>query len=693
MRGKQALGILFFALALFLFPSSSFAEKLLVVDPGHGGKYSGTCGATGQSTGICEETVNLLVGLKVKEILKNSGIRVVMTRETDREFSTVNASVDLVERMKVANSAAAGNNDNSLFVSIHHNASPTSPYTKGLETYYYDGVNHYQPDYPPDPMQMNYLSESKRWAETAHARLLSGLGSTNKGIGNDQSFYVIRHAQMPAILLELGYMTNRDEEARIKTAEFQWAAAQAIADAAINFFQVFEVHDDNGKIIKMFKTQQEAITFASQQAENMRVFDKNQQAYTYSNVRYEVYHRTNGLMKSFASEANAVSYASGWRNTRVVSLENNQTLWSNYLSKKYDVYVNNQVQASFIDYDGALAYSIARGNSKVVNNLTNDVLWTNIGGVAVTRDVALEKIAGANRFETAIQVSQTLYPDGFAEDKLEKTVILATGYQFADALSAGPLSNLYDQAPILLSRADQLDESVKQEIIRLGATKVVMIGGEAALSKNVESTLASMNVMVERIAGANRYETNRKIIEMLGDVNGLFVVYGGNFPDALAVSPIAANQNWGILLAQTNQVTPVASLDLTNKEIVMAGGTAALQDTVKQQLASSYPASKITRLAGADRYATNAVINLYFENSTASDSLLLTTGKDFPDALASAPLAIGTGTPLVLVGDGWSRTMETYLLEYGRDNVVQTLAIIGGSVNSTNVQSMANRVK
>lgn len=67
----------------------------------------------------------------------------------------ISSSADLIERMKLANSAVTKNNDNSVFISIHHNASPSSPYIKGLETYYYDGVNFYQPDYPPDPMQIS----------------------------------------------------------------------------------------------------------------------------------------------------------------------------------------------------------------------------------------------------------------------------------------------------------------------------------------------------------------------------------------------------------------------------------------------------------------------------------------------------------------------------------------------------------
>ena len=53
----------------------------------------------------------------------------------------------------------------------------------------------------------------------------------------------------------------------------------------------------------------------------------------------------------------------------------------------------------------------------------------------------------------------------------------------------------------------------------------------------------------------------------MGDVNGLFVVYGANFPDALTVAPIAANKNWGILLAQTDKVNPSQSLNLKIKRL------------------------------------------------------------------------------------------------------------------------------
>jgi N-acetylmuramoyl-L-alanine amidase len=693
MSVKRLKVFFFFLVLLFIFPASSFAEKFIVIDPGHGGKYSGTCGYSGNSTGFCEESANLLVGLKVREALKNTDIKVIMTRDTDRAFSNTNASVDMIERMKVANSAVSNNNDNSLFISIHHNASPSNSYVKGLETYYYDGVNYYDSSYPPDPMQLNYLSESKRLAETVHPKLISNLGSVNRGVRNDMSFFVIRSAQMPAILIELGYMTNRDEEALIKTANFQQKAAQAISAAAIEFFKVFEVHDENGKIIKMFKTQQEAVNYSNQLSYKTMIFDKDKQSYLYTKNNFEVYHRSNGLLEAFPTKEAAIKYSQGWQHTRVVSIENGRTIWSNYLEEKYDVYVNDQSSASFYDYDSSLAYSEGKANVKIVNNKTNDIVWTNIPNLEVTRDLSVSTLSGQNRFETSIKISKDLYPNGFPVDKEEKVVILSTGFEFADALSAGPLSSYYDKAPILLSHATVLDEVVKQEIIRLGATKVVIIGGEAAISNDIEGTLTKMNLVVERISGKDRYETNQNILQKIGDMNGLFVVYGRNFPDALAVAPIAANKNWGILLVQENTVNPLQSVNLQNKEVVIVGGTDAISDNVKQKMESYHPSSRMIRLAGADRYATNAVINLYFKDSLPSNRVLLTTGRDFPDALTSAPLSIGSNAPLVLIGNELNRNVESYLLEYGSDNTVGKLEVIGGIVSNQSSQTVLNRLK
>lgn len=693
MKGKHLKVLSFLILLLFFFPASSFAEKIVVIDPGHGGKFSGTTGYSGNSSGFYEKHANLLVGLKVRQILQNTDIKVLMTRDNDSAFSSGSASDDLIARMNVANGLVTNNNNNSLFISIHHNASPSSLGVQGIETYYYDGENHYKSDYPPDPMQMENLSESKRLAEIIHPKLIGNLGSRDLGIRNNQSLYVIRRAQMPAVLLELGYMTNRYEEARIKTADFQQRAAQAIANAAIEFFKVFEVHNENGKILKTFKTQQEADNYAKQLSYTAKVFDKDKQTYLYTNDNFEVYHSSLGFLKAFPTQQSAIDYANGYQYTRVISKENNTTIWSNYLDRKYDTYINNQFIGSYFDFE--VSYNLVQGkqNSKIVNSKTNEVVWSNIPEVPTNGDISLNTVSGSNRLETAIKISQNLYPNGFPQEKQEKTVILTTGYDFADALSAGPLTGLYDKAPILLTPANGLDEAAKQEIVRLGATKVVMIGGKVALSQNVEDALKSMNLEVERISGTTRYETNLKILEKLGNINGLFVAYGGNFPDALSVAPIAANKNWGILLVQKDQVAPLQSINLQNNEIVIAGGTGVISNQIQQQLKSYYPGSKITRLAGENRYETNLKILKHFQSSLQSSKLILTTGKDFPDALAAAPLSIGTNAPLILIGDQLERSMESYLFEYGSKNNIVTVETIGGVVSNQSSQTVANKLK
>ncbi|WP_226643210.1 cell wall-binding repeat-containing protein [Mesobacillus subterraneus] len=684
-----------FLLLLFIFPAAGLAEKLVVIDPGHGGKYSGTCGFSGNTTGICEENVNLSVGLKLRQILNNYGIKVVMTRETDKEFAPYlqGETGDFRLRMNFANAAAANNNDNSLFVSIHHNAHPTNRYVKGVETYYYDGLNYYQADYPPDPMQLGYLEQSRRFAQETHPQLVSNLGTLDRGIRNNQSFYVIRNAQMPAILVELGFMTNPEEESRIKTNSYQTSAALAMAKAVLEYYKVFEVHNESGKTVKTLKTESEAINYANTLSYTSKVFNKDTQKYVYSTSKFEVYHKSVGYLGDFPSEQTAINYAKGYAHTRVVSKDTQFTTWSNFLEKKYQLLVNNSLVNSFYDYEYAMSEANKVANAKLVNSMTKEVLWTNTPGVVVNDNLKVSKVSGKDRLETAIAASKKLYPNGFPQDHKDKVVILATGYDFADALSAGPLSSLYNKAPILLSRGNELTESVKQELIRLGTKKVVIVGGTAAISAEVEQLIRNLKMEVERVSGKNRYETNKSILQKLGNVNGLFVASGANFPDALAVAPIAADNKWGILLTQKDSITLPTGLDLTNKKIVITGGVGAVSDNVQKQLVNAYPKSYFTRLAGADRYETVAKVLWHFKDSLDPNQINITTGKNFPDALASAPLSIGTKSPLILIGDSMNLNVESYLMEASQMKNVSDIYNVGGVVSDEAVNSVVNKVK
>ncbi len=275
-------------LLFFLFPFTYYAEKTVIIDVGHGGKYSGTCGYSGSATGFCEKDANLLVALKLQEILKPTDIKVHLTRTTDMEFAPFLKSADGTTdggdfdvRMKKANAFAVNNNNNSIFISVHHNAHPTNPFRRGIETYYYDGVNHGKAEYPHDPLQIKYLSENKRLAEVIHPILVDSLRLPDRKIHSDQSFYVIRNAQMPSILVELGYMINRHEEKLIKTASYQKAAAAALAKGIEAYFAVFEVYGSNNERLATFSDEIDALSYAYTVKSAISVLDKNRQKTIY----------------------------------------------------------------------------------------------------------------------------------------------------------------------------------------------------------------------------------------------------------------------------------------------------------------------------------------------------------------------------------------------------------------------------
>jgi N-acetylmuramoyl-L-alanine amidase len=668
-------------LCIFLFPAGAFAEKVLVIDPGHGGKFTGTCGYTKEiSKDLCERDVNLSVGLKLRDALKNSGIKVYMTRQTDIHFSSYlsGSGGDLDARMKIANQYAKGNNDNSVFLSIHHNASPTSPYVKGLETYYYDGVNHFDPSYPYDPMQMKFLKDSKRFAETIHPTVLKSLELIDRKVNNDQSFFVIRNAQMPSVLVELGYMTNRSEESRIVTSTYQQQAAQALATSIIAYFKVFDVYQ-NGNKIATFKTKDEAINYANGLNGDLKVFDKNTQQYVWENSKYEVYHKTNGILKSFANDQEAIAFAQKTPETRVVEKASDATIWSNFLTPKFTVQSQGNY-TTFFDIKKAIVFAQSKSLARVVRNKSNEIVWTNIPNEKVTRNLQSGRVFGPTRYTTSISISKALYPNSFSNVNQAKTVILATGVEPADALSSGSLTTRYGNAPILLNNSLSLLPEVKNELIRLGAKKVIIIGGPVAISANAEKSIKSLGIQTERVYGQNRLETNLRIVGKLGSVNGVFVASARSFPDALASAPLAAGSNWAIILTEQNKISDAALNYLKGKKIVILGGPVAVSNNVQNQILQQNNPQNVTRLAGANRYETLAKLLWYVKDNIKSNTINIATGENFPDALTAAPLSIQNKAPLILVGKDLNRNVESFLYKYTEENVINKVNIIGGPV-------------
>ncbi|MEQ3281316.1 leucine-rich repeat protein [Finegoldia magna] len=208
------------------------------------------------------------------------------------------------------------------------------------------------------------------------------------------------------------------------------------------------------------------------------------------------------------------------------------------------------------------------------------------------------RVAGADRIQTSVEVSKKYY-------KSAETVIVANYEQFADSLSASALSKAL-KAPILLVKKDQLDSVVAQEIKRLGAKNVIVIGGEKSVDE-AKNSLSKYNLRT--IAGSDRYETSAKIAQEIIKLTGTkkaVIASGETFADALTVAPLANKNNMPILLVQPNNI-PKATQEVLKQieEVIIVGGEKTISKEVENKLPNP------TRIAGANRYETAKKIYEY----------------------------------------------------------------------------------
>ena len=231
---------------------------------------------------------------------------------------------------------------------------------------------------------------------------------------------------------------------------------------------------------------------------------------------------------------------------------------------------------------------------------------------------ATTRVAGVDRINTAVEVSKKYYNSA-------ETVIIANYEKFADSLSASALSKAL-KAPILLVQKDQLDSVVAQEINRLGAKNVVVIGGDHSVDK-AKNSLSKYNV--QTIAGSDRYETSAKIAQEIIKRTGTtqaVIASGETFADALTVAPLANKNNMPILLVQPNNI-PKATQEVLKqiKNTIIVGGEKTISKEVENKLPNA------TRIAGANRYETAKKIYEYgFKDRTEVN---IANGTNFADSL------------------------------------------------------------
>ena len=236
------------------------------------------------------------------------------------------------------------------------------------------------------------------------------------------------------------------------------------------------------------------------------------------------------------------------------------------------------------------------------------------------------RISGKDRITTSVEISKSAYTTS-------ENVVLASGFNFADALSAGQLASALD-APLLLSSQNKLDSQTKNEINRLKAKKVFVVGGDNAISKTgVDTTLKSEKIDVTRLEGQDRYSTSQKVMEKTKEIINpeyLLIASGKNFPDALAATGFFVNHK-SVMVLSDGVTYPESNL----KEIAIGG---------KNQL--PLKGFKGKRVSGKDRYETALEIaKLSFDKN---NNAILASGEIFADSLSAVSLTKKHNAPIIL---------------------------------------------
>lgn len=190
---------------------------IVMLDPGHGGYDPGAI----TNQGVYEKSINLQIAQKVKEMLGPSGIEVFLTREEDIDYvpdgikgKTTKKQIDLNYRIDMAREINA-----DVFVSLHVNAT-ASGQESGSETFY-----HSQSEY------------GKKLAELIQQELIK-IPGMNRRIAKPGDFYIIKNTSMPAVIVEVGYLSSVKEQKKLQQSWYQEQLSRAIAKGIANFFMI-----------------------------------------------------------------------------------------------------------------------------------------------------------------------------------------------------------------------------------------------------------------------------------------------------------------------------------------------------------------------------------------------------------------------------------------------------------------------
>lgn len=478
--------------------SKENSQYVVYIDPGHGGYDPGA-----QGNGIVEKDIVLNYGLRLKEKLEANGIKVIMSRTSD-------VYVSLEDRSRGANSV-----NPDIFISIHINSAGATS-ASGIETFYKKDID-------------------KLLAEKIQSKLINYTGALDRG-AKWEDFHVVRETNMPASLVECGFLTNVNEANNLKNWGYQEDLIDAMLGGALDY-----LYRDNPLVANRI----------------------------YGNNRYETSYE---LFKNGWSSSEYAIIAPG--------LDYPDALCATPLAAKYNAPIVLAENTSLKNQSNLLNLLKSKGVKNIFLVGGTGVIPSSFESELSAQGISSKRLGGRNRYETSVEIAKQV---GSSSGE----VSIVSGLDFADGLSISSIAAIRNM-PILLTEKNQLPNEVLNYLNGLNIGKTYIIGSSGAVSDNVASKLSN----VERLGGKNRYETNKNIFNKFKsslDLSNLYIASGLDFPDALSVSALAGKNSGFVVLSNLNSVEPdVKELMLSARanlnNVYVLGSKALISDKVVYKL-------------------------------------------------------------------------------------------------------------
>lgn len=309
-----------------------------------------------------------------------------------------------------------------------------------------------------------------------------------------------------------------------------------------------------------------------------------------------------------------------------------------------------------------------------------------------TSNVTVKKLKGADRFETAVKISQNSWTKS-------DTVVIVNGEDksMVDGLTATPLASVKN-SPILLSSNDKLPQKTVEELKRLNPSKVIVIGGNNSMPNSVVEDIKGVNskISVQRIGGDTRYQTSINIakeIDKTNNVSKLYIGAGNGEADSLSIASLASKEKTPIVLTQKDGVDSEAEQFIKSNKVsnvYFIGGVEKISNKAIEQVGkiANKDVSK-NRIAGQNRQETNAKVIDKFYSQSKLDGVVVANQDKLIDALAVGPLAAKNNSPVVLATNTLDKSQEVSLKNKNSSKLFE----VGGGIASSVVDKIKSLIE